>query len=140
VFQFLRNRGDLPALTVFERFSRSAHAVLAEAELTATDRSGTQSEFDFAVLEGGDLWLGEAFTADRYEPTKKRERERLERLREIAEVLNARGVILATAADALSERTRDQAQRVVPGPWPRLELRERAWTLRRPARLIDEGR
>jgi hypothetical protein len=137
VFQFVRHRGDLPALAVFDRFGRSRHPVRAVAELEFTDPQGARSELDFAVLEGPDLWLGEAFTGARYENTRNKEAERLNRLREIAGLVNARGVILATAEPALDMRTIEVAQEKFPGPWPQLELRTGVFALDRPVRSID---
>ncbi len=136
LFQFLRHRGDLPALTVYERFHGLERTYEALTELELVDPGQVKTELDFVVVEDGQLWLGEAFTDAHYGRGRK-ETARLERLAQVAVLLQARGVILATAADAVAESTRRRAEARFPGPWPDLELRERAFAVDRPTKLID---
>jgi len=138
VFQFVRHRGDLPALAAFERFEGSHGAVQFVPELTFSDPSGQEREVDFAVTVGSSLWLGEAFTDARYARSRKEEVKRLRRLGEVAAVLNARGIILATSATEIAADTAQRAQAEFPGPWPELQLRARVRCLPRPDRLVDE--
>jgi hypothetical protein len=139
VFQMILHRGDLPSLTVFERFWQASQAVAAVAELEFRSPDGKMQEIDFAVVDAGDLWLGEAFTDARYCKTgANKENERFGRLASLAQLLNARGVILATGAEKLDDGTRKRAAKGFPGPWPRLELREGAFMLSHPKTLIDK--
>jgi len=108
-------------------------------EVLLTDPTGDDREIDFAVMVGAELWIGEAFTRPRYAEKAKKEARRLDRLSEVAELFNARGIILATAADQLVEATGNRARAAVPGPWPRLELREQAMMLRRPPKILNAG-
>jgi hypothetical protein len=163
VFQFLRQRGDLPLLAAYDLFARSKEAVLIAPEVefvrqqNKRDLDGPREqqgdhegdgdetkprEFDFVVVRDGALCLGEGFAAARYEQTKKAENRRLEHLATIAEVLNAQAVVLATAAEALDERTRTAAEkrfRFRRLPSPRLVIREAVPIPQRPATLIDKA-
>jgi hypothetical protein len=137
LFQFLRHRGDLPALVVFERFPDAAASDQALTEVEVIDPGGAKCEIDFVVVDRGQLWIGEAFSDARYEEPGKQEHERLTRLADVAALLNARGVILATAADGIAGPTERRARALFPGPWPSLELRDRAFLVERPEQLID---
>jgi hypothetical protein len=138
VFQFARHRGDLPTLAAFERFEQSEQTAQFVPEVALTDPTGQEREIDFAVTEGSSLWLGEAFTDGRYAPRKNTEMERLRRLADAAAVLNARGVIFATSADAVSAETVAPAQTVFSDVWPELEFKARTWHLPRPTKLLDD--
>jgi hypothetical protein len=140
VFQFARHRGDLPTLAAFEKFGQAAQTAQFVPEVALTDPSGQKREVDFAVTDGSSLWLGEAFTDARYAPTKAEEMERLQRLAEAAEVLNARGLIFATTADSVAPRTIARAQTVFSELWPTLEFKPRSWRLPRPTKLLDDLR
>jgi hypothetical protein len=140
VFQFLRNRGDLVALAVHGRFARSRASVLIAPELTLTTPNNETRELDFAVTEGSRLFLGEAFTGSRYEKGGAgSEMERLRRLAEIALLFNAYGVILATAADHVADRTTEHANTAFAGHPSRLEVRERATLLPRPRQILGDA-
>lgn len=161
VFQFVRQRGDLPLLAAYDLFARSKEAVLIVPEVEfirqqvereqdgRRDEHGDQEgdeeenkprEFDFIVVRSGALYLGEGFAAARYEQTKKAENRRLEYLATIAEALNAQAVVLATAAEALDNRTRTAAEkRFRRPPLPRLVIREAVPMPQRPATLIDKA-
>jgi hypothetical protein len=135
IFQFLRHDGELPVLAAQSRFGdfRAPAGVVCELELRHED--ARQVEVDFAVIRAGELWLGEAFTRPRY--AKQEEPERLRELREVAELLGARGVLLATAAPALADITRERAQTAFDGSWPAWEEMAGCVHLKRPAKLID---
>jgi hypothetical protein len=79
VFQFLRQRGDLPVLVAHDLFAGSREAVLVvpEIEFQETGSHANPRELDFAVLRGASLYLGEAFTAARYEQSRGDENRRL---------------------------------------------------------------
>ena len=156
VFQFLRQRGDLPMLAAYDLFVQSKEAVQIVPEVEfirqpnensqpcGQDHDGEQEEnnpreFDFVVVRSGALYLGEGFAAARYEETKKAENERLEYLAKVAEDLNAQAVVLATAAEALDDRTRTAAEsRFKRCPLPRLVVREAVSMPQRPPTLIDK--
>jgi len=138
VFQFLRHRGDLPLLAA-NRWcagSRLRDGVLPEVELF--DPNGVKTEIDFVVADGADLWVGEAFSNDRYAEGEA-EVARLAQLAGIAELLNARGIVLATAANALRATSVERAAAAVPGPWPVLEVLSGCELLARPEKLLDDG-
>ena len=159
VFQFVRQHGDLPLLAAYDLFARSKEAVLIAPEVEFIrqqnereqdgpreqrgDDEGDEDEnkpreFDFVVVRNGALYLGEGFAAARYEETKRAENRRLEYLAMIAEALNAEAVVLATAAEALDDRTRTAAEnRFRRPPRPRLVIREAVPMPQRPATLID---
>jgi hypothetical protein len=108
--------------------------IVPEVELT--DPASEKREIDFVVSEGGELWIGEGFTASAY-GTKAGETTRLRQLTAAASLFNARGVILATSADALSTLTRERATTVMPGPWPVWQERAGCELLAHPKRMID---
>lgn len=137
VFQFLRHRGDLTVLAVHKCFSSARTVPGAVPEVEFVDPQGIKSEIDFVVAIGGDLWAGEGFTGDRYAKSAKREKERLRHLVATADLLNARGILLATATENLSAASVRHAEGAVPGPWPVLQVVSRCELLNRPARLID---
>lgn len=135
VFQFLRHRGDLPVLAAGAGFASSKLTVGVVPELELTNPDGDKQEIDFVVADGGDVWIGEAFSAAKYAP--KEESQRLRELQAAAIMLNARGVVLATSASGLAEMTRKRATTVFPGPWPVWVERGSCELLPRPEKLVD---
>jgi hypothetical protein len=138
VFQFLRHRGDLTLLAAQKGFSSSRVWPGIVPEVAFVDPRGAKNEIDFVIAAGGDLWMGEGFTEDRYAESAKRENERLRELVATAQLLNARGILLATAAEELRPVSKGRAQDAVPGPWPVLRIVSNCELLKRPAKLIDD--
>jgi hypothetical protein len=139
VFQFMRQRGDLPALVAYDLFARDQEAVLVVPEVEfRRPEDERPREIDFAVVRGGNLYLGEAFTASRYERSLREEKRRLGLLALVADALNARTVIMATAAQTLDARTKTNAMNAFPGPRPSVYFREGCQILPRPERLLGE--
>ena len=133
VFQFLKHDGDLPLLGAYG-FARTLGAGRARgdqrklqitSELDVFSPDGTRSELDIVVADGHELWVGEATTQRRLETSGAAELERLERLRSIADVLRARGVVLITSA-AWNAATLGRARATFPSLWPQLEVIEGA--------------
>jgi hypothetical protein len=131
--QFLRHDGDLPLLAA-ERFRVDVSAgrppgdqrrtqVTSEVDVFSPD--GTKSELDIVIADGHELWVGEATRAPRLEATNADELQRLERLRAIAETLNARGVLLVNAG-SWDTGTLGRVNAVFPGIWPQLVVMEHA--------------
>lgn len=135
VFQFLRHRGDLPALAASAGFASSSLTVGVVPELELINPDGEKLEIDFVVADGGDVWIGEAFSGAKYR--LKEESERLRKLREAAVMLNACGVVLATSASALATLTREHATTFFPGPWPLWREKASCELLPRPEKLVD---
>jgi hypothetical protein len=124
VFQFLMHNGHLPLLAAFDRFQDAREPVAYAFELDVFDAAEEKSELDVAVLVGGRLWVGEATVQDRFETSAADEQERLARLGEVVDVLDAYGIIFATSAPEFSERTKTHVDAVFDGLWPRVEYRE----------------
>jgi hypothetical protein len=134
VFQFLRHRGDLPALAASGGFASSSLTVGVVPELELFNPDGEKLEIDFVVADGGDVWIGEAFTGSKY---GLKETKRLRKLHEATVMLKARGVVLATSARALGTLTQERAATVFPGPWPVWVERSSCELLPRPKKLVD---
>jgi len=139
VFQFVRQRGDLPALVAYDLFGsdQTAVSVVPEVEFRIPGEERPR-EVDFAVVRAGNLYLGEAFTASRYEKADRSEKRRLRLFALVASTLNARTVVMATAAETLDARTKTNATNALPGPRPALHFREGCQMLPRPERLLGE--
>lgn len=139
VFQFVRQRGDLPALAAYDLFGSDQEAVLVVPEVEfRRPEDENPRELDFAVARGGNLYLGEAFTAARYETSDRVEKRRLGLLAIVAKTLNARTLIIATAAQTLDARTKTNAANAFPGPRPTVHSREGCPMLPRPERLLGD--
>ena len=135
VFQFLRHRGDLPVLAANAAFASSPATVGLVPELELIGSDGGKREIDFVVASGGCVWVGEAFSHTKYATSE--ESKRLRDLRDVASILNARGILLATSASELSEQTRKRADSAFPGPWPVWVEKASCELLPRPAKLVD---
>jgi hypothetical protein len=135
VFQFISHRGEIPLLAAYERFATSKHVIALVPEIQLGPPGGLR-EVDFAITEGNRLWLGEAFSADRFDPTNHREHTRLTELKEAAETFNARGVLLTTSAPAMNAGTRKRAESVFSDVWPQLVISQGAKSLPRPTKLL----
>lgn len=129
VFLFLKNNGQLPLLAAHHYFvegrerERRTFDIAFEIELTPA--GGSLREHDILATWGSELWIGEATIADRLEDTSAAEVERLERLKESAQALCARGVLLVTTRDAFSERTKGNVETVFADPtWPDVVYQE----------------
>jgi hypothetical protein len=122
VFQFLRHHGDLPILTAARHVERrrSPKSQVFEIELQSPD--GIRSEHDFVVCVGGRVALGEVTSKDRLEQAAKREVERFKRLGEVAELINAREIVLGTSSEAFAPRTVARARAILNSPWRRLVI------------------
>jgi len=133
VFQFLAHNGDLPLLGALhlaeEQRKRRAprgpeRQVQLSFELDLTDADGERSELDILLADGSDLWVGEATRRDRFADSGGAEHARLQRLAEVARLLNARGVVVVSAK-TFQPGTRRRIDAVFPGPWPQLVVTER---------------
>jgi hypothetical protein len=118
LYQFLENNGELALLAVHDEFEPSnrplAHGF--ELELAPPDRKGV--EVDIFSADGYRLWIGEAKTNARFEAA------RLPFIAELASLLDAYGVILATSKARWPPAMRDEAHSAFAGFWPRLRMVE----------------
>jgi hypothetical protein len=120
VYQFLYHNGYLPLLASYEHFAverareREAFDVAFEVEITSP--AGDQSEHDIVASWGANLWLGEA-TIESTLGSSQRERQRLERLRDVADQLSARGILLVTTAEGFGTRTRGNVENAFRNQW-----------------------
>lgn len=129
LFQFLTHNGQLPLLAAYDHFvvgrgpEREPFDIACELDLISPD--GQLREHDIVATWGAELWLGEATVADKLEDANAEEVERLERLRESAQALCARGVLLVTTSDRFSERTKQNIGNVFADPvWPEVVYAE----------------
>jgi hypothetical protein len=131
IFQFLQHNGDLPLLSSYDfmnaraadRSPRGRPKLQLIGELDVSDHCGDGSELDIVIAYGTELWIGEATTAPRLEKTNAAEQQRLERLRDIADVLCVRGLLLINGTH-WDRNTVTRAQANLRDVWPRLELIE----------------
>lgn len=131
IFQFLEHNGDLPLLSGHHfmrarnegRTFRGRPKFQAAGELDIFGPDGAKSELDIVIAYGTELWVGEATTVKQPEKSKDDELNRLARLREVSEVLCARGVLLISGSNWV-RNTRSHAQRTFSAIWPRLEIVE----------------
>jgi hypothetical protein len=137
VYAFLENNGEVPVLAADEFFAaprRPGEDVEVAFELDVFSPDGAKSEIDIAVRQGPNLWLGEATTKDFFERAARKERERLERLSAVVELLAARGVLMASST-TFRAATTTRIRTVFSGSWPSLHIEERVRTL--PAELLQ---
>lgn len=110
VYQFLRNRGDLPLLGAHDYFlierARERQSFDVAFELELLDGNEIQSEHDIVVSWGTDLWLGEATSLNYLEHAGADEQLRLERLKSLADRLSARGILFVTEAKTFRQTTK----------------------------------
>jgi hypothetical protein len=131
LLQFLKANGDVPILAVFDTFDRGrplAHAY----ELDLYPPSADKLELDIFVAEESRLWIGEANVTGNYS------QERLSLVRDVAEVLGAYGVVLATSKPRWPSGTLTAANHVFESA-PRLRLRMPSHVERRRAPTADNG-
>ncbi len=124
VFQFLEHDGDVPlhAAALLIEDAVLPASVAFETELY--DKEGTKSEHDLLISLGSQLVLGEATSTDRLGSSQKAERRRLKRLGLVAELLGARTIVLASAAPAFAQKTREDAITMLDAPWRRIRFIE----------------
>jgi hypothetical protein len=129
LFQFLTNKGQLPLLAAYDHFvvgrgrEREPFDMACELELTSPE--GQLREHDIVATWGAELWLGEATFEGKLEDANAEEVVRLERLRESAQALCARGVLFVTTSDGFRERTKQNVSNVFPDPaWPEVVYAE----------------
>jgi hypothetical protein len=122
VYQLLTHDGSLPLLAAYDYFvatlgptDRRALDLGFEIEVVSPD--GKKSEHDIVAVWGSDLWLGEATNAANL---GSGEVARIRRLRNVAELLAARGVLFATTGE-FGTRTRERVNSVF-SSWPRPEV------------------
>jgi hypothetical protein len=146
LLQFLLHNGDLPVAAAAHDFAFRYRWVEAAFELEVhppaegeDDERGRKAfEIDIAVSYDTELWIGEATSQPRLSQNKTSEKERLLRLREIAELTGAQHVILATSG-RWSDRTRTQIRQCFTDPWPTLHVKERCHMVPRPTRIIGRN-
>ena len=131
LFQFLSHNGDIPLLAALDRFvegrgqERAAFDIAFELQLISP--SGDMSEHDIIVTWGTELWIGEATIENRLGRNEAEERDRLRRLKEVADTLSAEGVLLATAAPSFRAATRRRIERTFHDPVrPQVQIYEPA--------------
>lgn len=123
--QFLQNHGDIPLLGAWDHAIARGHLepeICGELHFAST--TGTSFETDIIMRVDGELWIGEASTADNLD--KPNEKTRLERLSRLAGAVNARGVLLVTSADHWRTQTREAAEQQFRGTWAELCISEHA--------------
>jgi hypothetical protein len=109
LFQFLKNNGQLPLLSAYDHFvvgrkrERQAFDIAFEMELAPGDAE--VSEHDIVASWGSELWLGEA-TAVHNLGSQNAERKRLRRLKQVAGLVNAYGVLFVTESEQFGEPTK----------------------------------
>lgn len=116
IFQLFEHHGELPLLAASEAFGNSKRPLGRGYELTVGPPAGKEQEVDIFQSDGYRLWIGEASIKP------KLDTGRLEFLAELANVLDAYGILLATSGSQWSAVTEEHARRIFPGPWPRLRL------------------
>lgn len=116
LYQFLEHDGERAVLAVHDEFEPSNRPLANgfELELTPPQRKGV--EVDIFSADGYRLWIGEAKTSGRFEPG------RLTFIAELASLLDAYGVLLATSKPRWPPATHGEARSAFPGFWPRLRM------------------
>jgi hypothetical protein len=117
LFQLLSNNGELPLLAAQEQFEDATRPAGRGFELELTTPEGARWEVDIFRSDGPRLWIGEASKSGRFDAPK------LSFLAQLAAVVNAYGVLLATSLAAWPDSTKANAERAFPGSWPRLVMR-----------------
>jgi hypothetical protein len=131
VYALFEHNGELPILAVAQSFPmprRQDEDVEVAFELDVFSPDGGKSEVDIAVRQGSTLWLGEATSKAFFESSAGKEQSRLERLSEIAELLAAGNVLMASST-AFRETTERRINAVFGGYWPALRIQQRVQTL-----------
>jgi hypothetical protein len=124
IYEFLAHDNDVPLLAAYDYFvsmlaARDRRPLDLGFEIEVVSPDGTQSEHDIVAVWGSDLWLGEATKRADFGPGQE-ELARLRRLKELADLLGARGVLLATSS-VFTRRTRDHVSSVF-ATWPQPEV------------------
>jgi hypothetical protein len=122
IYQLLDNDGDIALLAAYDYFvsmlgARDRRPLDLGFEIEVISSDGMKSEHDIVAVWGSDLWLGEA---TKNEDLGSQEVARLRRLKDLAELLAARGVLFATTGE-FSTRTRERVNSVF-GSWPQPEV------------------
>jgi hypothetical protein len=78
-------------------------------ELDALDDQGEKSEHDIVLAQGSRLWIGEVTKSDRFEQDGGKQHKRFERLAQVADLLDAYGIVLATSQPGFWDRVVGQA-------------------------------
>jgi hypothetical protein len=113
--RFVANNGHLPLFTMIDLVSDAEGSVEFAFELEF--RQGEVAyECDIVVRTGTALWLGEATIRDRLADGGRREAARFALLHRLADDLNARHVVLATA-QAFRAATRTAVEDRLRSPW-----------------------
>ncbi len=116
VFQLFEHDGELPLLAAKDAFGDSRRPLGRGYELTVTAPSAKAQEVDIFQSDGYRLWIGEASTKPQLDS------DRLHFLAELAQILDAYGILLATSKPQWRDATEECARQLFPGPWPRLRL------------------
>lgn len=116
IFQLFEHDGELPLLAAKDAFGSSNDPLGRGYELRVTPPSEKTQEVDIFQSDGYRLWIGEASTCPQLDE------KRIEFLSHLAGELDAYGILLATSEVAWSDATKEAANRLFPGPWPRLRL------------------
>jgi len=115
----------------FPEPTRQEEDIEVAFEIEVCSPNDRKTEIDVAVRHGTSLWLGEATTKDHFEHGAAKEQSRLERLAEVATLLAARGVLMATSA-TFRPTTATRINAVLQGTWPELRIEERVKTMPSP--------
>jgi hypothetical protein len=119
LWQLLMNHGDIPLRAVRETLGvgtaeiASPAASLHEQDLWAP-QDDTPIELDICAQIGPQLWIGEAKLANSL-GTAREARAKLARLRQAAEIIRPHGILLVTASDTWTDRTRELAGKAFRG-------------------------
>jgi hypothetical protein len=140
LFQFLKNNGQLPLLAAHDHFvvrrGREEEPFDIAFELELIPSHGELGEHDIVATWGSELWLGEA-TADDKLGTARSEMRRLRRLKLVAELLSARGILFVTESERFSDRTKRNVEAVFSDrTWPEVAYEE--WFSTRPRGSNEE--
>jgi hypothetical protein len=135
IFQFLTHDCDLPLLASFDYFATELagddqRPLDLGFEIDVFSPDGTKSEHDVVAVWGSDLWLGEATTKAWLEESAEEDLGRIERLKLVADLLAARGVLFAST-DRFREKTRGRINWTFRA-WPTSEVIFREQIQRRP--------
>jgi hypothetical protein len=111
VYQSHLNSGFVPFLSLFalKKKTKECFLYVPESTLTGGVLGSGQKEIDFTASIDGDLYIGEATRSDRLGQTAAEESGRLASLKQIAEEIQARCVVLSTFDSAWSTQTQKRA-------------------------------
>ena len=116
LYQLLEHDGELALLAVHDEFEPSNRPLANGFELELTPPQGKGVEVDIFSADGYRLWIGEAKTSGRFESG------RLAFIAELASLLDAYGVILATSKPRWPPASHDEVLSVFTGFWPRVRM------------------